>query len=61
MSERATAERLILATRVGRWFHLGRPVLIEAGQSYWIDGATSELCVDRGDGRVTRHAGWVCR
>ncbi|MEU4775684.1 hypothetical protein [Micromonospora sp. NPDC023644] len=56
-----TAERLTLVSTVGRWFHLDRPVLIERGQSYWVDRATSELCVDRGDGRITRAAGWLCR
>ena len=61
MAERATAERLLLVTRVGRWFHLREPVLIGAGQSYWIDAVAAELCVDRDNGQVTRHAGWTCR
>ncbi|WP_405099825.1 hypothetical protein [Micromonospora sp. NBC_01412] len=61
MAERVTAERLMLVDTVGRWFHLDQPVLIERGQTYWIDCTTSELCVDRGDGRVTRTAGEMCR
>ncbi|MEU6078698.1 hypothetical protein [Micromonospora sp. NPDC047074] len=61
MRGRLTAERLTLVTTVDRWFHLDRPVLIERGQVYWIDRGTSELCVDRGDGRITRTAGWLCR
>ncbi|MEV4544094.1 hypothetical protein [Micromonospora echinaurantiaca] len=61
MSGRTTAERLLLVTVVDRWFQLCEPVFVDAGQSYWVDRKTDELCVDRGDGRVTRHAGWVCR
>lgn len=61
MSERMTAERLTLVDTVGRWFHLDRPVLIGPGESYWVDRKSSELCVDRGDGRITRTAGWWCR
>ncbi|MBF5034027.1 hypothetical protein IRY44_30165 [Micromonospora sp. ANENR4] len=61
MPQRETAERLTLVDTVGRWFHLDPPVLIERGQTYWIDRTTSELCVDRGDGRVTRTAGEMCR
>ncbi|WP_433389550.1 hypothetical protein [Micromonospora sp. KLBMP9576] len=61
MPQRETAERLMLVDTVGRWFHLDQPVLIGRGQTYWIDRTTSELCVDRGDGRVTRTAGEMCR
>lgn len=62
MGERVTADRLTLVTTVDRWFHLDRPVLIERGQSYWIDRKTSELCVDRGDDRITRAPGVLgCR
>ncbi|MET8229638.1 hypothetical protein ABZS77_03030 [Micromonospora sp. NPDC005298] len=61
MPQRETAERLTLVDTVGRWFHLDQPVFIERGQTYWIDRTTSELCVDRGDGRVTRTAGGMCR
>jgi len=61
MSRRTVAERLVLMTVVDRWFHLREPIFVEAGQSYWIDHSAQELCVDRGDGRVTRHAGMMCR
>jgi hypothetical protein len=61
MIRRTTAERLLLVSRVDRWFHLREPVFVEVGQSYWIDPAGEWLCVDRGDGRVTWHAGWMCR
>lgn len=67
MVERVTADRLILVNVVGRWFYLRQPTFIDTGQSYWIDHETSELCVDRGaarvsrHARVTRHAGWMCR
>jgi len=57
MVQRTTAERLVLLNQVGHTFHLSEPVFIDAGQTYWIDQETSELCVDRGDGRVSRHAG----
>jgi len=60
MVQHVTADRLILVDLVDRWFHLHAPVFIGAGQVYWIDHMTSELCVDRGGGRVTRHAGWMC-
>ncbi|MBO4206809.1 hypothetical protein [Micromonospora echinofusca] len=59
--KRETAERLTLVTTVGPWFHLDQPVLVGRGQTYWVDNRTSELCIDRGDGRITRVAGWVCR
>ncbi|MBP1782066.1 hypothetical protein J3R08_001916 [Micromonospora sp. HB375] len=55
------AGRLILVNVVGCWFYLRQPTFIGTGQSYWIDHETSELCVDRGAARVTRHAGWMCR
>lgn len=67
MVKRVTADRLILVDVIDRWFHLREPTFIEAGQTYWIDRGTNELCVDRGGdgvtrhGRVTRHAGWMCR
>ncbi|MBQ1051620.1 hypothetical protein KBX50_24515 [Micromonospora sp. C51] len=61
MRERVTADRLTLVSTVGRWLHLHQPVLIERGQSYWVDYETSELCIDRGNGHVTRAAGWMCR
>lgn len=54
------AGRLLLLDRVG-WFVLARPVLIEAGQSYWVDREAGELRVDRGGGRITRVPGWTCR
>ncbi|MEU4689041.1 hypothetical protein [Actinoplanes sp. NPDC023714] len=60
MYERRIADRLTLVTTVDRWFHLDEPTFVDAGQTYWVDRATSELCVD-GDGRVSRHAGAVCR
>ncbi|MGA4539368.1 hypothetical protein ACPA54_05185 [Uniformispora flossi] len=60
METRTTAERLLLATRVG-WFRLNQPVFIDRGQAYWIDHSSDELCVDRGSGRVSRHPGWTCR
>lgn len=59
--ERVTAERLTLGDTADRWVHLQRPVLTERGQTYWIDRTTCELCVDRGDGQVTRTAGEMCR
>ncbi|MET7424225.1 hypothetical protein [Dactylosporangium sp. NPDC005555] len=55
------AERMILLNRVHRWFVLERPVFVAAGQSYWIDHETSELCIDRGDGRVEQVPGFICR
>jgi hypothetical protein len=58
--ESVTAD-LTLVSTVGRWFHLHQPVLIERGQTYWVDYETSELCIDRGSGDVRRVAGWVCR
>lgn len=61
METRMTAERLLLATRIGCWFRLEQPVFIDRGQVYWIDNAADELCVDRGNGRVSRHAGRLCR
>lgn len=61
MFQRVTAERMLLLDVVHRWFHLAAPTFVEAGQTYWIDRETSELCVDRGDGRVTRHVGMICR
>ncbi|SDT80662.1 hypothetical protein [Actinoplanes derwentensis] len=67
MVKRAIADRLILVDVVDRWFHLQEPTFIDVGQCYWIDRETSELCVERGGdrvtrhGRVTRHAGWMCR
>jgi hypothetical protein len=61
MVQRVTADRLILVDVVNRWFHLRAPTFIDAGQTYWIDHGTNELCVDRGGGRMTRHAGWMCR
>ncbi|MBX7269326.1 hypothetical protein KIF24_27115 [Micromonospora sp. Llam7] len=61
MRERVTADRLTLVSTVGRWFHLHHPVLIERGQTYWVDYETSDLCIDRGSGDVRRVAGWVCR
>ncbi|MFI1191849.1 hypothetical protein ACH4T9_01005 [Micromonospora sp. NPDC020750] len=61
MSERVTAERLTLLDTVDRWFRLDQPVFVEHGQTYWVDRTTNELCVDRGDGRVTRTAGEMCR
>ncbi|MEV0807339.1 hypothetical protein [Micromonospora sp. NPDC050200] len=60
MRERVTAERLVLLDRV-EWFILERPVLVWPSQSYWVDYGTGELCVERGDGRITRTPGWVCR
>lgn len=60
MRKRVTADRLVLLNRV-EWFHLDRPVLVWPGQTYWVDRDTDELCVDRGDGRITRASGWVCR
>ncbi len=56
-----TADRLILVDAVDRWFHLHLPTFIDAGQTYRIEHETSELWVDRGGDRVTRHAGLMCR
>lgn len=52
-----TADRLLLAGRVDCCLQLAEPTFITAGQSYWVDHAAGELCVDRGAGRVTRHPG----
>ncbi|MGK5444519.1 hypothetical protein ACSNN7_22225 [Micromonospora sp. URMC 105] len=60
MSDWVIADRLVLLDRVG-WFHLDRPVLVRPGQSYRVDYGAGELCIDDGDGRVTRLPGWVCR
>ncbi|GAB3181446.1 hypothetical protein FHX75_1751 [Micromonospora palomenae] len=54
------ADRLVLLDRV-EWFILERPVLVRPGETYWVDRKSDELCVDRGDGRITRTPGWVCR
>ncbi|MER6592062.1 hypothetical protein ABT214_09445 [Micromonospora purpureochromogenes] len=54
------ADRLVLLNQV-EWFHLDRPLLVWPGQTYWVDRDTDELCVDRGDGRITLAPGWVCR
>ncbi|MGN9775522.1 hypothetical protein ACTMS0_07070 [Micromonospora sp. H33] len=59
--EKVTAARRTLVTTIDRWFHLDRPLLVEAGQTYWVDWKRRELCVDRGDGQVRRFPGWVCR
>ena len=56
-SRRWTAKRLVLVTVTRENYRLERPVFIGAGQRYWIDDATGELCVDCGQGRVTRHPG----
>ncbi|WP_430791085.1 hypothetical protein [Actinoplanes sp. G11-F43] len=61
MTGRVIAERLLLVDMVDRWFHLDEPTFIGAGQAYWVDRSNDELCVDRGDGRVSRHAGAMCR
>ncbi|AYF28078.1 hypothetical protein CSH63_11600 [Micromonospora tulbaghiae] len=67
MTERVTADRLLLVNVVHHWFYLRQPTFIGTGQTYWIDHGTSELCVDRGDDRVTRHprvtrhADWMSR
>jgi hypothetical protein len=54
---------MILLNRVGPGcgFELERPVFIAAGEAYWIDHETSELCVDRGGGRVERVPGVLYR
>ncbi len=61
MAKRVIVDRLLLVDVVDRWFHLQQPTFIDSGQTYWIDHETSELCVDRGSDRITRHAGWMCR
>lgn len=61
MYERVTADRLTLVDVVNRWFHLHAPTFVDAGQTYWIDHENHEPCVDRGHGRVSRHAGWMNR
>ncbi|WP_350934931.1 hypothetical protein [Micromonospora mangrovi] len=63
---RVTADRPMLVSVVDHWFYLQRPTFIDVEQTYWIDHETSELCVDRGDDRVTRHerarhADWMGR
>jgi len=67
MVKRVIVDRLILVDVVDHWFHLQLPTFIDAGEAYWIDHETSELCVDRGRDRLTRHArvtryaAWMCR
>ncbi|GAA1587785.1 hypothetical protein [Actinoplanes couchii] len=61
MARREIADRLLLVDTVDRWFHLDEPTFIGAGQAYWVDRSTDELCVARGDGRVSRHVGAMCR
>jgi hypothetical protein len=61
MPERITVDRLTLADSAGRHFHLTEPTFIDAGQTYWIDRSNDELCVDRGNGRISRHPGSTCR
>lgn len=58
---RVTADRLVLVDVVDRWFHLREPTFVDAGQTYWVDRSAGELCVDRGNGRTTRHPGDMCR
>jgi hypothetical protein len=57
MVERVVADRLSLVEVVDCCFRLREPTFVRAGQAYWMDREAGELCVDRGDGRVTRHAG----
>jgi hypothetical protein len=54
MQEWVAVERLTLVDIVDRWFCLDRPVFIAPGQSYWVDWEADELCIDRGDGRISR-------
>lgn len=66
MVNRVTADRLMLVSVVNHWFHLQEPTFIGAGQTYWIDRETNELCVDRGGDRVTRpgrarYTAWMAR
>ncbi|MEO3775218.1 hypothetical protein [Micromonospora sp. B9E7] len=66
MANLVIAERLMLVNVVDHWFYLKEATFINAGQVYWIDHETNELCVDRGGDRVTRHgrarpAAWMCR
>lgn len=56
----------MLVSVVDRWFYLQEATFIDAGQIYWIDYETNELCVDCGGDHVTRHGrtrpdGWMCR
>ncbi|SNS15686.1 hypothetical protein SAMN06264365_1117 [Actinoplanes regularis] len=57
MTEPVIADRLMLASRVDCCFRLHEPTFIAPGEAYWIDRENGEFCVDRGAGRVTRHAG----
>ncbi len=57
MIESATADRLLLASRIDCCLQLAEPTFITAEQTYWVEHETGELCVDRGAGRVTRHPG----
>ncbi|WP_238016105.1 hypothetical protein KZZ52_49880 [Dactylosporangium sp. AC04546] len=52
---------MILLNRVDRWFVLERPVFVAPGQTYWIDRDADVLCIDRGDGRIERVPGFMCR
>ncbi|MFI6131026.1 hypothetical protein [Micromonospora sp. NPDC051141] len=54
MQERTTVERLTLVSTVDKWFCLDRPVFIAPEQSYGVDRGANELCIDRGDGQVSR-------
>ncbi|WP_147265168.1 hypothetical protein [Micromonospora sp. LHW51205] len=61
-----TADRLTLVSVVDHWFYLQEPTFVAAGQTYWIDRETSQLCVDRDGHRVTRHGrarytAWMAR
>ncbi|GAA1658879.1 hypothetical protein GCM10009828_106190 [Actinoplanes couchii] len=61
MARHTIADRLLLVDTVDRWFHLDEPTFIGAGQAYRVDRSADEPCVDRGDGRVSRHVGAMCR
>lgn len=55
---RPTTSRLLLVDRVG-WFHLERPVFIDAGCRFWTEPRA--LVVETPEGEQRRYTGWVCR
>lgn len=56
--EKTTAERPILVSEV-EWLHLHMPVLINPGETYWVDLESSSLIVEDQDGhRQSFPASW---
>jgi hypothetical protein len=52
--ESMAVDRLTLVSEV-QWFYLREPTFVRPGQTFWIDVERHMLCVNRGNGRITRH------